>query len=109
MRLNVIKAKLNSKQHWQQLSFCGGSPGKLKGLRTLQIKLLRFIVQLTVSDLSHLFISSPFPPPPLPLHSIIKVCTVSNSTDLFGQCHGAGGGCCSLVAMDTLHSSLTIH
>ena len=55
MRLNVIKAKLNSKQCWQQLSFCGGSPGKLKGLRTLQIKLLRFSVQLTVSHLSYLF------------------------------------------------------
>ena len=57
MRLNVIKAKLNSKQCWQQLSFCGGSPGKLKGLRTLQIKL-----QLTVSHLSYLF-TSPFLPP----------------------------------------------
>ena len=65
MRLNVIKAKLNSKQCWQQLSFCGGSPGKLKGLRTLQIKL-----QLTVSHLSYLFTSPFLPPPP---HSSIKV------------------------------------
>ena len=28
---------------------------------------------------------------------------------IFGHCDGAGGGCCTLAAMDTLYLSLTIH